>query len=157
MANPAAQRKAQNKGVKHGTVRIGAKGKTVRRYNSKTGRWDVTKKDVRATGVPLRPTKSSLKPTNPPSSLTKTRQQTTTNRAAVKQGTEGPKVSRPSNQRRAILNPPWTEKKTSAYSNKVTLNKPSDFRKNARLQLVKQRSKDSRGRDVYRWVEVKSK
>ena len=31
----------QNKGVKAGTVRTGAKGQTVRKYNAKTGRWEV--------------------------------------------------------------------------------------------------------------------
>lgn len=59
MASEIAKRKEQNKGVKAGTVRIGAGGKTVRRYNAKTGRWDVTKKDVKATGTTLRPTTSS--------------------------------------------------------------------------------------------------
>ena len=59
MASAMARRKMQNKGVKAGTVRVGAGGKTVRRYNAKTGRWDVTKKDVKATGTTLRPVKSS--------------------------------------------------------------------------------------------------
>jgi hypothetical protein len=52
MATAAERRRAQNRGVKAGAVRIGAKGKTVRRYNPKTGRWDVTKKNVKP-GVPL--------------------------------------------------------------------------------------------------------
>jgi hypothetical protein len=30
----------QNKGVKGGTVRVGAAGRSVRKYNAKTGRWD---------------------------------------------------------------------------------------------------------------------
>ena len=72
MASEIAKRKAQNKGVKAGTVRVGAKGKTVRRYNAKTGRWDVTKKDVTATGTTLRPTSAPKKPTSVPSSLSKT-------------------------------------------------------------------------------------
>ena len=37
------QRQADNKGVKDGTIRKGAGGKTMRRYNSKTGRWTVIK------------------------------------------------------------------------------------------------------------------
>ena len=37
----ADRRKAQNKGVKGGTIRKGAGGKFIRRYNAKTGRWDV--------------------------------------------------------------------------------------------------------------------
>ena len=35
------RRQTQNRGVKGGTVRTGAKGKTTRRYNSRTGRWEV--------------------------------------------------------------------------------------------------------------------
>lgn len=38
-----AQRLAQNKGVKHGTVRTGAGGRTLRRYDSSTGRWNVVR------------------------------------------------------------------------------------------------------------------
>jgi hypothetical protein len=72
MASAMDRRKAQNRGVKAGTVRVGAGGKTVRRYNAKTGRWDVTKKDVKATGTTLRPTTSPKKPTGAPPSLTKT-------------------------------------------------------------------------------------
>lgn len=42
MAKSAAdRRKAQNEGVKDGTIRKGAGGKFMRRYNAKTGRWDV--------------------------------------------------------------------------------------------------------------------
>ena len=33
--------KADNAGVKDGTIRKGKGGKTVRRYNAKTGRWDI--------------------------------------------------------------------------------------------------------------------
>jgi hypothetical protein len=69
MATAAERRRAQNRGVKAGTVRIGAKGKTVRRYNPKTGRWDVTKKNVKP-GVPLavRPAAriAATKPMKPP-------------------------------------------------------------------------------------------
>ena len=37
------ERQADNKGVKDGTVRKGAGGRTMRRYNAKTGRWNVIK------------------------------------------------------------------------------------------------------------------
>ena len=37
------QRKADNAGVKDGTIRKGAGGRTMRRYNAKTGRWQVIK------------------------------------------------------------------------------------------------------------------
>ena len=43
-----ARRKQQNKGVAAGTTRMGAKGKTVRKYNAKTGRWDVVNQSVAA-------------------------------------------------------------------------------------------------------------
>lgn len=36
----ASTRREQNKGVAAGTIRAGAKGRGVRRYNAKTGRWD---------------------------------------------------------------------------------------------------------------------
>lgn len=36
-----AQLKAENKGVKDGTIRKGKGGKTVRQYDAKTGRWKV--------------------------------------------------------------------------------------------------------------------
>lgn len=36
-----AQRLKQNKGVAHGTTRTGRGGKAIRKYNAKTGRWDV--------------------------------------------------------------------------------------------------------------------
>jgi hypothetical protein len=35
-----AARKAQNKGVRHGTTKMGKGGKVMRRYNSKTARWE---------------------------------------------------------------------------------------------------------------------
>jgi len=35
-----AARKAQNKGVRHGATRMGKGGKTMRRYNAKTARWE---------------------------------------------------------------------------------------------------------------------
>lgn len=37
------ERQADNKGVKDGTIRKGAGGRTMRRYNAKTGRWNVIK------------------------------------------------------------------------------------------------------------------
>lgn len=46
----AAQRKKENEGVKGGTIRTGAKGKTVRKYNANTGRWDVIQKNTSGTG-----------------------------------------------------------------------------------------------------------
>lgn len=49
-AEAARQKRiAQNKGVKSGTIRPSAKGGGVRKYNAKTGRWDMV---VSATGTP---------------------------------------------------------------------------------------------------------
>lgn len=39
----AAIRKAQNKDVKDGTIRRGAAGKADRKYNAKTGRWEIVR------------------------------------------------------------------------------------------------------------------
>lgn len=40
--NPAVtRRQEQNRGVKGGTMRRGAGGRTERKYNAKTGRWDI--------------------------------------------------------------------------------------------------------------------
>ncbi len=44
-------RKAQNKGVKDGTVRTGRSGRALRRYNAKTGRWNVIATTGRTKGV----------------------------------------------------------------------------------------------------------
>lgn len=51
MADKAKQKRiAQNAGVKAGTIRTGAKGKSVRKYNATTGRWDVVQKKTSGTG-----------------------------------------------------------------------------------------------------------
>jgi hypothetical protein len=67
----AAQRKSDNARVAHGTVRQGAGGRTMRRYNATTGRWNA----IAVTGK----SKKAMSPT---------RKQTMTPRAA---GAEGPK------------------------------------------------------------------
>lgn len=158
MASAAERRKAQNRGVKAGTVRIGAKGKTVRRYNAKTGRWDVTKKNVKP-GVQLATPKAratkSPSVTGVPSSL-KSRTGTVT---PASRASEGPKRSAPKKSSwESFANNPVSYI-TRGTSNRVITNKPSDFKatRGTRppLQLVKQRGKDAQGRDIYRWVEVK--
>ena len=45
------KRLAQNKGVKHGTVRTGRGGRALRRYNAKTGRWNIVATTGRTKGV----------------------------------------------------------------------------------------------------------
>ena len=56
-----AARKAQNKSVRHGTTKMGKGGKVMRRYNSKTARWEAVG-SARA-GMPKRTARpSTLKP-----------------------------------------------------------------------------------------------
>lgn len=141
MATAAERRKAQNRGVKHGAVRVGAKGKTVRKYNSKTGRWDVTAASVKSYKAAVGQ-KSRPKSQSPSSSVSRS--------TAIKKGVEGPKTSRSENYNRVGFRVPGSR----GTINKVTVNKPSDFSPNSKLQLVKQKGKDSRGRDVYRWVKM---
>lgn len=45
------KRLAQNKGVKHGTVRTGRGGRALRRYDAKTGRWNIVATTGRTKGV----------------------------------------------------------------------------------------------------------
>lgn len=47
-----AARKAQNKGVRHGTTKMGKGGKVMRRWNANTARWEVASKP--ATAAPKR-------------------------------------------------------------------------------------------------------
>jgi hypothetical protein len=152
MATAAERRKAQNRGVKAGTVRIGAKGKTVRRYNAKTGRWDVTKKNVKP-GVQLakpgtRATRS-VSTGSAPSSL-KPRGSSPSVRPASR-ASEGPKrsVKKKSTWESFANNPVGYVARGS--SGRVVANKTSDFPKGTKLQLRKTRRKDSSGRDIYQW------
>jgi hypothetical protein len=172
MASAIDRRKAQNRGVKAGTVRVGAGGKTVRRYNAKTGRWDVTKKDVKATGTTLRPVKSSSTTTTSDrkrggyaggqTSYTPTKTKTTVgnktypNLTLAKKSSEGPKVGKKDTSsgfdrfaRKGLLAAVFDR-----GTGRVTTNRASDFPKGTPLQLVKSRNKDSQGRDVYRYVKV---
>jgi hypothetical protein len=172
MASAMARRKMQNKGVKAGTVRVGAGGKTVRRYNAKTGRWDVTKKDVKATGTTLRPVKSPSTTTSTDrkrggytggkTSYTSTKTKTTvgnktySNLSLAAKSKEGPKVAKKDTSsaferfaRQGLLGAALNR-----GSGRVTTNRASDFPKGTPLQLVKSRNKDSQGRDVYRYVKV---
>lgn len=43
----ASKRKLQNVGIKSGTVRLGAKGKYMRKYNATTGRWEKVSGNVK--------------------------------------------------------------------------------------------------------------
>lgn len=61
------KRKEQNKEVKSGTVRMGAKGKGLRKYNSKTGRWEKigygSRTGAKSTSAPASLRPNTSKPT----------------------------------------------------------------------------------------------
>ena len=63
------QRLEDNKGVKDGTIKKGAKGKTARRWNEKTARWEkmkvVEKKGMRLEGNKTRKASSDSPPDSP--------------------------------------------------------------------------------------------
>lgn len=68
-----AQLKADNRGVKHGTIRKGKGGKTVRKYNANTGRWEIlrvidkkgrTKKTKTKTETSYNPDSGTTRPGN---------------------------------------------------------------------------------------------
>lgn len=138
-----AQRKADNKGVKHGTVRTGAGGRGLRKYNSKTGRWEL----VRATNTG-QGARSSKPPVSRPPKVNVTSKGTVVkgNRGA---GAEGPKRSVKQSTWDAIGNNPIGYLARGS-SNRVIENKPSDFR-GKKVQLRKTTRKDASGRDIYRW------
>lgn len=56
-----AQRKADNKGVKDGTVRRGAAGKADRKYNASTGRWEIVRVGTAAKSQPTKQQVSKAK------------------------------------------------------------------------------------------------
>lgn len=100
MAMSAAdRRKAQNKGIAPGTVRKGAKGNYMRRYNAKTGRWDIVgatqktaKKFMREKGETLMRRSASTPSSKKTGSRTATA--ATVSSAIARGNTQGP--SRPS-------------------------------------------------------------
>lgn len=133
-----AQRAKQNAGVKDGTVRLGASGKSYNVYDAKAATW---KRGV-ATGKGS-PTRS----TKPPINLTKPSASSTTR-------LEGPK--KPNKDTRSGLDRFASRGILSVFdrgSGRVTANKVSDFPRGTVLQLSKSKNKDAQGRDVYRWVK----
>lgn len=60
-ARTLAQRKADNKGVKDGTVRRGAAGKADRKYNASTGRWEIVRVGSTAKSQPTKQQVSKAK------------------------------------------------------------------------------------------------
>ena len=133
-----AQRAKQNAGVKDGTVRLGAKGKAYNVYDARTATW---KRGVATSkGSPAKSTK-------PPTTLTKPS-------ASSTKRVEGPK--KPNKDTRSGFDRVAARGVLSLFdrgTGRVTTNKVSDFPRGTAIQLVKQRNKDSQGREVYRWVK----
>ena len=125
-----ARRRQQNAGVAAGTTRMGAKGKTVRTYNAKTGRWDVSKQTVAAR-------KSTLAKTVRDSAAPKPTKAAVNKRLAV----EGPKRSvKPTSNQKAYVKSVkrFTEKKKARNYSRPAMG--------TAMHMV-------RGRDgSYRWV-----
>jgi hypothetical protein len=138
-----AQRAKQNAGIKDGTVRLGASGKSYNVYDAKTATWK--RGTATSKGSPSAPAKT-------PVSLTKTSTGST-------KRFEGPK--KPKKDTRSGLDRFAARGVLSVFdrgSGRVTANKVSDFPRGTALQLTKSKNKDAQNRDVYRWVkQVKPK
>lgn len=151
-----ARRLAQNKGVKAGTVRTGAGGKYLRKYNATTGRWEKIGAAKgsgygRRTSISASQASKAESRRSKPVTLTGGQKPSGgTNAKPKKMAVEGPKVSRPRST-------DWYSQIGGRVQRTTYRNRPSDFPKGARLQVVKERNKDAEGRNVYRYVQVSSK
>lgn len=165
-----ARRLSQNKGVKHGTVRTGAGGKFVRKYNSKTGRWDkISSAAGTGYGRGKKPSQLSSAPAKKVTQSTAPSATVSSSRGNAKfTPIQPPKVTRVTDRKAAASE--GTRNKAAGYSTRsqprstsriggrvertVFTNRPSDFPKGTKLQLQKQKSKDAQGRSVYRYVDA---
>jgi len=136
-----AQLKAENAGVKDGTIRKGKGGKTVRRYNAKTGRWEILrvidkKGRTKATKKTSKPSDTS----NPPSQNDSSKPDTSKGRV------EGLKRSMP-RKKQAVIDPLGTRK--------TVRNRPE---RGVPMRLTKERERKGPLKYVtkpkYRWVKV---
>lgn len=151
-----AQRLQQNRGVKHGTIRTGAGGKTTRRYNSATGRWDVL---AARSGQGARSSKPAV--TSAPRVTGAGRDGVN---AASSAGTsktssafrlEGPKrpMGRGSSLAAFGNNPVgYLSAKARTSSSGVMTNRPS---LGVPMRLAKSKQKSSAGRAQYRWIKAR--
>ena len=132
-----ATRLAQNKNVKHGTVRTGAGGRALRRYDANTGRWNV---------VNVMDKSRSFTPKNvsPASSA---------GSARTSSASEGPKRSMPRGSSiAAFANNPigyLGAKAKAASGPALSPNRPAF---GTPMRLSKSKKKDTQGRAVYRWI-----
>ena len=140
-----AQRLAQNKGVKHGTVRTGAGGRSLRRYDSSTGRWNVVRTK---TGQGAR---SSKTPVTKPQNISPASSNGSARISSV--NIEGPKRSMARGSSvAAFANNPFgylSAKSRTSGGPSLSQGRPA---MGTPMQLSKSRRKDPQGRSVYRWI-----
>lgn len=146
MASKASRavRLRQNRGVKPGTIRTGRGGKTTRRYNAQTGRWDVI--SVRSGQGAGRIAGSGSDGVNAASSTG------TAKTSAIRM--EGPKrsMARGSSIAAFANNPIGYLAAKSRTSGSPVLSQGLRPSMGTPMQLKKSRSKTSAGRTQYRWV-----
>ena len=141
-----AMRLRQNKGVKHGTIRTGAGGKTTRRYNAGTGRWDV---------VAIRQSSLGGKIAGAGKDGVNAATSTGSARTSSPLASEGPKRSmgRGSSLASFANNPfGYLSAKSRASSGPVSSGRPS---LGVPMRLTKSRNKTAAGRTQYRWIKAR--
>jgi hypothetical protein len=156
MASKASKtvRLRQNKGVKHGTIRTGAGGKSTRRYNSATGRWDVVSAK---TGKGARSNKLAVKsaPKLPGAGTDRVNAASSSGSAWASNAAEGPRRSMArGSSLAAFANNPfgYLSSRSSASSSAVSTNRPS---RGTPMRLAKSRNKTATGRSQYRWIKAR--
>lgn len=92
MANKKAEtkRRVQNAGVKAGTIRVGAKGKSVRQWNAKTARWEKVSRTAASAAASMRATSQARQIT-----VAKEKQKRTPSTSSTTPATSGKKISAP--------------------------------------------------------------
>jgi hypothetical protein len=131
------KRKAQNKGVKDGTVRTGRGGRTLRRYNAKTGRWNAIATTGRTKGVmgaktrQVKPASTKLAGSGSDAVNAATSSGSAHLSSLAKSATDS-LTSIP--RRKSFLSPRLHPRRTA------TTNRPKDFPKGTPLRLQKSKS-----------------
>jgi hypothetical protein len=139
------QRLAQNKGVKHGTVRTGAGGRSLRRYDSSTGRWNVVRTATGQGARSSKPAVTSPQNISPASSNGSAR--------ISSMNIEGPKrsMARGSSVAAFANNPlGYLSAKARTSGGPALSSARPSF--GTPMRLSKSKNKDSRGRDVFRFI-----
>jgi hypothetical protein len=128
-------RKAQNKGVKHGTVRTGRGGRSLRRYNANTGRWNIVATTGRTKGV------MGAKTSQVKSASTKIAGSGTDAVNASSSAGSARTSSLAKNARDSLMSMPRTKNPLAAINRKTrtrkTVNRPRDFGMGTAVRLKK--------------------